>query len=151
MSVKSLLCSSLRLAVGAFLLPACAPTGASRVSTHVWPAHGNQYYNYWDAKYLGSDCAATISYRLIDSQTYNDIWRSYNGAFDDANAIRSLVESSHLIRIDSNGIQADLQWVGDSTVITGREYQVYLFIDRTTGVIHPGPPRWDHPSSDVTR
>ncbi len=148
MSVKSLLCSSLWLAIGAFLLSACAPTGPSRVSTHVWPAHGNQYYNYWDAKYLGSDSAATVSYRLIDSQTYNDIRRSFNGAFDDANAIRSLVESSHLIRIDSNGIQADLQWVRDSTVITGREYQVYLFIDRTTGVISSlhGDPGTNHDS-----
>src|SRR5579863_4687486 len=99
MSFKSLWPSSLWLVIGAFLLPACVPLGPSGASNHTWPAHGNQYYNYWNAKYLGSDSAATLTYRLIDSVTFQDIRNNKNGALDDTNAIRSLVDSSRLITI----------------------------------------------------
>jgi len=156
MSVKSVWPSSLWLVIGAFLLPACAPLGPSGASQHSWPTHGNQYYNYWDAKYLGSDSADQLSYRLIDSQTFEDIRRSYNGALDDPNAIRSLVDSSRLIAFDSTRIQADLQWIKDSSAITGKEYQVYLFIDRTTGLIssvhgEPGSNHDSHPYIESDR
>jgi hypothetical protein len=148
MSFKSLRLPSLWLAIGAFLLPACAPLSPAGASTHTWPAHGNQYYNYWNAKYLGSDGAATLSYRLIDSATFQDIRDHYKDALDDPNAIRGLIDSSSLITIDSTHIQADLQWVRDSSVITGREYQIYLFIDRTTGLISSlhGDPGTNHDS-----
>jgi hypothetical protein len=156
MSFKSLRLPSLWLAIGTFLLPACAPLGPSGAGTHTWPAHGNQYYNYWNAKYLGSDSAAALSYRLIDSQTFDDIRRSYHDALDDPNAIRNLTDSSLLITIDSTRIQADLQWIKDSSVITGKEYQVYLFIDRTTGLIssvhgEPGTNHDSHPYIESDR
>jgi hypothetical protein len=156
MSFKSLRLPSLWLVIGTFLLPACATLGPSGASTHTWPAHGNQYYNYWDAKYLGSDSAATLSYRLIDSATFQEIRNNYNGALGDANAIRSLLDCSRLITIDNTRIQADLQWIKDSSVITGREYQVYLFIDRTTGQIssvhgEPGSNHDSHPYIESDR
>jgi hypothetical protein len=156
MSFKSLRLPSLWLAIGTFLLPACAPLGPSGASTHYWPTHGNQYYNYWDAKYLGGDSAAALSYRLIDSATFESIRNTYDGAMSDSNAIRSLVDSSRTITIDSTRIQADLQWIKDSSVITGREYQVYLFIDRTTGEIsslhgEPGSNHDSHPYIESDR
>lgn len=156
MSAKSLLSSSLWLAIGAFLPPACAPLGPSGASSHTWPTHGNQYYNYRDAKYLGSDSVATLSYRLIDSAAFQDIRNNYNGTLDDTNAIRSLVDSSRLITVDSTRIRADLQWIRDSSVITGKEYQIYLFIDRTTGLIsslhgEPGTNHDSHPYIESDR
>jgi hypothetical protein len=145
MSVKSLLSFSLWLAIGAFLLPACAPLGPSGASSHTWPAHGNQYYNYRDAKYLGSDSAEQLSYRLIDSETF---FRAKNKG--------ELIDSSRLITVDNTRIQADLQWIRDSSVITGKEYQIYLFIDRTTGLIsslhgEPGTNHDSHPYIESDR
>src|SRR5580700_8221562 len=145
MSVKSLLSFSLWLAIGAFLLPACAPLGPSSASSHTWPARGNQYYNYWDAKYLGSDSAEQLSYRLIDSETF---FRVKNKG--------ELIDSSLPITVDSTRIQADLQWIKDSSVVTGREYQIYLFIDRSTGLIssvhgEPGTNHDSHPYIESDR
>ena len=65
------------LAVAAILLPGCTPLSPSRTSAHAWPTHGNQYYNYWDAKYLGSDSADQVSYRLIDSATFAPVWSNH--------------------------------------------------------------------------
>jgi hypothetical protein len=156
MSFKSLRLPSLWLVIGTFLLPACAPLGPSGASSHNWPAHGNQYYNYWDAKYLGSDSAATLSYRLIDSATFQDIRNNNKGALDDTNTIRTLFDSSHPITIDSTRIQSDLQWIRDSSAMTGREYQIYLFIDRTAGLIssvhgEPGSNHDSHPYIESDR
>jgi hypothetical protein len=148
MSLRRLLSSSLWLAIGACSLPGCIPTPSPVTSTHTWPTHGNQYYNYRDAKYLGSDSASQLSYRLIDSGAFDDICKTHDNALSDDNTIHSLVDASHLITIDSTRIQADLQWIKDSSVITGREYQVYLFIDRTTATISSvhGDPGTNHNS-----
>lgn len=154
MSFKSLLFSSLWLAIGTCLLPGCIPPTPSVVSTYTWPAHGNQYYNDRDAKYLGSDSADQLSYRLIDSATFAGICE--NNALNNPGVIRLLVDTSLLISIDSTRIQADLQWIKDSSVITGREYQIYLFIDRTTGLIssvhgEPGTNHNSHPYIESDR
>ncbi len=154
MSFRSLLSSSLLLAIGACSLPGCIPSTPSVTSAHSWPAHGNQYYNDRDAKYLGGDSAGQLSYRLIDSATFAGICE--NKGLDDPNVIRSLVDSSSLINIDSTRIQADLQWIKDSSVITGREYQVYLFIDRRTALIssvhgEPGTNHNSHPFIESDR
>jgi hypothetical protein len=156
MSVKGLLSSSLWLAIGACSLPGCIPTPPSVTSTHTWPTHGNQYYNYRDAKYLGSDSTGQLSYRLIDSAAFDDICKTHDNALADDNSIRCLVDASRLITIDSTRIQADLRWIKDSSVITGKEYQVYLFIDRTTATISsvhgdPGTNRNSHPYIESDR
>jgi hypothetical protein len=148
------LSTCLWLALTAYCLPGCAPPLApSNALTQPWPTHGNQYYNYWDAKYLGSDSAARLSYRLIDSATFEDILHRYDPA--DSNAIRVLCDSSHPITIDSSKIQEDLQWIRDFSVRSRKEYQIYLFIDRNTGRLsslhgEPGTARNSHPhiSSD---
>lgn len=144
------------LAVAAALLPACVsiPTGAT--STHTWPTHGNQYYNYWDAKYLGSDSAAQLSYRLIDSSTFDEILHAGDNPSGDPNTIKDLLGSSHPITIDSSRIRADLQWVKDSSAISGREYQMYLYLDRSTAQIssvhgEPGSYRNSHPFIEADR
>jgi hypothetical protein len=144
------------LAVTAIVLPGCSPLSPPHGSAHGWPAHGTQYYNYWDAKYLGSDSADQLSYRLIDSATFADIRNTSRKAPDDPNTIRSLIDSSRLISIDSTRIQADLQWVKDSSVITGTEYQIYLFLDRNTATIssvhgEPGTNRNSHPFIESDR
>jgi hypothetical protein len=136
------------MALGASSLPGCIPFPPIAAPTHVWPTHGTQYYNYWDAKYLGCDSAGPLSFRLIDSATFDDIRKIYRYALDDSNAIRTLLDSSLPIIVDDTRIQSDLQWIKDSSVITGKEYQVYLFLDRTTGLISSlhGEPGTDHNS-----
>ena len=67
-----------------------------------------------------------------------------------------LIDSSRLITVDNTRIQADLQWIRDSSVITGKEYQIYLFIDRTTGLIsslhgEPGTNHDSHPYIESDR
>jgi hypothetical protein len=155
MSFKRLLPSCLWLALGACSLPGCIPLSPSGAVQSL-PAHGNQYYNYWNAKYLGSDSAEQLTYRLIDSATFGDIRRMANNALDDSTVIRDLLASSKPVTIDSVRIQADLQWIKDSSVITGKEYQIYLFIDRTTGLVssvhgEPGTSRNSHPFIETDR
>jgi hypothetical protein len=156
MSAKSLLSFSLWLGIGACSLPGCIPTPSPVTSTHAWPTHGNQYYSFRDAKYLGSDSAGRLSFRLIDSAAFDDICQSHNNALAADNTIRCLVDASRFITIDSTRIQADLQWIKDSSVITGKEYQVYLFIDRRTATISsvhgdPGTNRNSHPYIESDR
>jgi hypothetical protein len=150
MSYQRLLPSCLWLAISASCLPGCetalAPAAASK---YPWPTHGNQYYNYWDAKYLGSDSASGLSYRLIDSTIFSGICQTWPNLAD-VNAIRSLQDSSQLITVDSSKIQDDLQWIKDSSGQSGKEYQVYLFLDRNTARIsslhgEPGTPQHSHP------
>ncbi|HXB08899.1 MAG TPA: hypothetical protein VNW04_17350, partial [Puia sp.] len=141
--------------IGACFLPGCIPLSHSG-AIQSWPTHGNQYYNYSNAKYLGSDSSAHLSYRLIDSVYFGEICRTYNNTLDDSNAIRSLLDSSKSISIDSVRIQADLQWIKDSSAITGKEYQIYLFIDRATGLISSvhgevGTSRSSHPYIETDR
>jgi hypothetical protein len=151
MSAKSNLPSYfVSLAVGAILFPGCSPLSPNVVSTHCWPAHGGQYYNYWNAKYLGSDSVSQLSYRLIDSATFAAICATSNNALEDSTSIYRLVASSREITVDNTRIQADLQWIKDSSAITGKEYQIYLFIDRKTATIsslhgEPGSDRNSHP------
>ncbi|HTR30544.1 MAG TPA: hypothetical protein VMH27_14830 [Puia sp.] len=152
---NSLLSYLARLAVAAIVFPGCSPLPSPHASAHVWPTHGTQYYNYWDAKYLGSDSADQLSYRLIDSATFADI-RSSSHPADNPATFRSLIDSSCRIIIDSTRIQADLQWVKDSSRITGREYQIYLYIDRNTATIssvhgEPGTNNTSHPFIESDR
>jgi hypothetical protein len=160
MSFKRLLPTNLApcvwLALGAFSLPACFPLPPTASSTHTWPAHGNQYYNYWDGKYLGCDSTGPLSWRLIDSAAFEDIRQTYNNSLDGSIVVRTLLDASRPITIDSTRIQTDLQWVKDSSVITGREYQVYLFLDRATAIIsslhgEPGTNHNSHPYIESDR
>ena len=138
------------LGVAAFLLPGCVTVETTSGYTHTWPTHGNQYYNYRDAKYLGSDSADQLSFRLIDSPTFDEIVHSGESGANDPAIVRRLLDSSRPITFDNVQIQADLQWVRDSSLLSGREYQVYLYIDRNTAQIsslhgEPGTCRNSHP------
>ncbi len=138
------------LGIAAFLLPGCIPVETTSGYTHTWPTHGNQYYNYRDAKYLGSDSADQLSFRLIDSPTFDEIVHSGDSGANGSAIVRRLLDASRPITIDNVQIQADLQWVRDSSLLSGREYQVYLYIDRNTAQISslhgdPGTSRNSHP------
>jgi hypothetical protein len=152
MSFKSLLPSCLWLSLGALALPGCTPLSPAGAS-QTWPTHGNQYYNYRNAKYLGSDSAEQLSWRLIDSAAFAGICRD---APDESSAAKTLLDSSIAITIDNTRIQADLQWIKDSSVITGKEYQIYLYIDRRTGLLSslhgdPGTNHNSHPFIETDR
>lgn len=98
------------------------------------PLHGNQYYSYWNAKYLGCDSTSGHSYRLIDDKVYNYI-ESQDNHLRDPYFTNTLWSYSREITIDDSLIQADLQWVRDTSIKMGKENQVYIFLDRNSGHI----------------
>ena len=113
-------------------LSGCLP-GISASTTVFSPIapHGCQYYSIKDAKYLGNDGADSLAYRLIDSLTFKEITRTYSGEKE----IGALHDSSYPITVNDQTIQSDLQWVKDCSQSNKREYQMYIFIDRTSGQI----------------
>jgi hypothetical protein len=113
-------------------LSGCLP-GISASTTVFSPIepHGCQYYSIRDAKYLGSDGADSLTYRLIDSLTFKEITRTWSGEKE----IWALHDSSYPITVNDQAIQSDLQWVKDCSESNKREYQMYIFIDRTSGQI----------------
>jgi hypothetical protein len=110
------------------------------------PAAGNQYYNLRTAKYLGKDNADTVSYRLINAETFNNIEKTDTGK----EGARLLQDSSRIITINESQIQSDLQWARDSSMVFRVEYQIYIFIDTITKVIssvrgEPGDNKFSYP------
>jgi hypothetical protein len=149
------------LAFAAIQLPACAPQNLGNstlvasgpiipASNHaaLLPIHGHQFYNSLDAKFLGADHSTEVAYFLIDSPVFEAIRADYRDSLDDIDAVRRLDMTGRPITVDSAHIQADLQWIKDSTAITGKEYQVYLYLDRSTGLLSSlhGEPGTDHDS-----
>jgi hypothetical protein len=124
-------CLGLALLVGCLsgCVPPLTPTSASTP-----PSHGNQYYSRQAAKFLGSDNVDAVNYRLIDSATFENILRTCN-SLTSTRATRTLLDSSCLITVDSAQIQAELQLIRDSSLVFKVEYQMYIFINRNTGVI----------------
>jgi hypothetical protein len=118
------------------------PGGKSRKSArHESLRIGNEYYSLRNAKYLGRDGAETGEMRLIDEESCNRIRDESNGTATAA-ATAKLQAKSISVKVDSLKIQSDLQIVKDSSIDYKREYQMYLFIDRRTGVLSSviGPP-----------
>jgi hypothetical protein len=97
--------------------------------------HGNQYYSYRTAKYLGSDNSDSGNYRIIDSMTYKRIWPRGREIITDKNIIRALRDSSCIITIDSRQVQSDLQKVRDYSLEFKVEFEMYIFLNRRTGEI----------------
>ena len=95
---------------------------------------GNEYYSRRNAKYLGRDGAETHDARLIDEAEFNRIRAENQGTITGSATARLQAESIE-IRVDNQEIQADLQMTKDSSVEYKREYQLYLFIDRKTGIL----------------
>jgi hypothetical protein len=132
MPVQRVLHTSLWLYAIASGLSGCLPgiSASTAVFSPIEP-HGCQYYSIRDAKYLGSDGADSLTYRLIDSLTFKEITRTCSGEKE----IGALHDSSYPITVNDQTIQSDLQWVKDRSESDKREYQMYIFIDRTSGQI----------------
>jgi hypothetical protein len=95
---------------------------------------GNEYYSTRNAKYLGRDGSETSEVRLIDEAGFNRI-REENQGTTTILATTLLQKESIRVIIDTGKIQSDLQMVKDSSVDYKREYQMYLFLDRKTGLL----------------
>ena len=123
-----------------FVLIICAFSGCvTPSSSHIDPPEphlGAYYYSSLTAKLLGSDTSKTLDYRLINPATYKRIVQgdTLTGKIVDTAKIQRLKANSARISVDNCGIQTDLQWVRDSSMVDTIEYQIYLYID-TSGWI----------------
>ena len=94
----------------------------------------DDYYSRKNGKFLGTDGSKTTNNRLINEDKFNEVKTANNGTTNEG-ATNQLQESSTRVTIDDAKIQADLQAVKDNSVESGVENQMYIFIDRNTGVI----------------
>ncbi|HEY4290170.1 MAG TPA: hypothetical protein VGN00_23880 [Puia sp.] len=96
---------------------------------------GNQYYSSRNAKLLGNDESDSSGLWLIDSGSFAAIRNKYGG-ITRRDARRELqLARTKKITVDNYVIQADLQRIHDSTLSNKREYQMYIYIDRLSGII----------------
>ncbi len=144
MSRQHLFHTCLGLALVVSCLSGCVPPIAPISTASAWPMHGNQYYSRQDAKYLGSDSADSLSYRLIDSTAFEII--VHTEGLSSSHAIQALQDSSLTIRVDNRQIESELQSIRDSSLAFKIEYQMYIFINRNTGIISCIP---DRPGSNT--
>jgi RHS repeat-associated protein len=94
----------------------------------------DDYYSRKNGKFLGSDGAKTTNIRLVDDDKFDEVKTSNNGTTNDA-ATTELQSSSTLVTVNDAKIQSNLQAVKDKSVESGVEHQMYIFVDRNTGVI----------------
>ena len=96
---------------------------------------GNRYYSSRNAKFLGIDESDSSGLWLIDSGSFAAIRNRYGGITrKDARKELQLARTNK-ITVDSYVIQVDLQRIHDSSLINKREYQMYIYIDRSSGII----------------
>jgi len=93
----------------------------------------DDYYSSRNGKLLGSDGALTHAPRLINEELFNRISQRYLGTAG-LPATGMLQDSSTLITIDDNTIQADLQRIRDLSM-NGNEHQLYIILDLKRAVI----------------
>ncbi len=79
-----------------------------------------------NGKYLGSDNAETNNARMIDDELYAQVSKGANSTSD-------LQANSSLINIDETKIQSDAQVVRDNSLNSGKEHQLYIYLDLSTG------------------
>jgi RHS repeat-associated protein len=94
----------------------------------------DDYYSRRTGKYLGSDGAKTKNLRLIDEEKYKKTDEENKGTTNEK-ATSELQCNSTLVTVDEEKIQSDLQTVADNSAEGKVEHQLYIFIDRETGVI----------------
>jgi hypothetical protein len=96
---------------------------------------GNRYYSSRNAKFLGNDESDSSGLWLIDSGNFATIRNKY-GVITRRDARKELqLARTKKITVDTYVIQADLQRIHDSSLINKKEYQMYIYIDRLSGII----------------
>lgn len=93
---------------------------------------GNKYFNNRTAKWLGSDSTAGDSCWLVDAASFDSINTLYHGIT--GKEARDELGRLDRIRINVNdSIALLLQKTRDSTALTGREYQMLIYLDLFSG------------------
>lgn len=93
---------------------------------------GNKYFNNRTAKWLGSDSAAGDSCWLVDAESFDSISTRYHGITGEE--ARDGLGRLNRIPIHINdSIALLLQKTRDSTALTGREYQMLIYLDLYSG------------------
>src|SRR5262249_38252623 len=89
---------------------------------------GNKYFNKRNAKWLGSDSTAGDSCWLVDALSFDSINIRYHGIT--GKEARDGLGRLERVRIHINdSIALLLQKSRDSTALTGKEYQMLIFLD----------------------
>lgn len=94
--------------------------------------NGNaDYYSNINGKYLGSDNNPKTQgdMRLIADLTFSQI------QYNNPNDYLQFESNSIIITFENDKIQSDLQSIRDASYIDKLEHQVYLYLDRTTGIV----------------
>lgn len=93
---------------------------------------GNKYFNNRTAKWLGSDSTAGDSCWLVDAESFDSISTRYHGITGEE--ARDGLDRLDRIPIHINdSIALLLQKTRDSTALTGREYQMLIYLDLYSG------------------
>jgi hypothetical protein len=114
---------------------------------------GNKYFSDHTARWLGSDSTAGDTCWLVDAAVFDSISTLYHGV--GGKAARTLLERSNRVPIHINdSIASLLQKTHDSTALTGREYQMLIYLDLFSGNLSAvwGPTGDNHQNSfEVSR
>lgn len=93
---------------------------------------GNKYFNNRTAKWLGSDGTAGDSCWLVDAASFDSISTRYHGIT--GKEARDALGRLDRIPIHINdSVALLLQKTRDSTALTGREYQMLIYLDLFSG------------------
>jgi hypothetical protein len=93
---------------------------------------GNKYFSDHTAKWLGSDSTGGDSCWLVDAASFDSISTLYHGI--GGQEARVQLEKLNRVHIHINdSVALLLQKTRDSTAITGREYQVLIYLDVYSG------------------
>jgi len=93
---------------------------------------GNKYFNNRNAKWLGSDSTAGDSCWLVDAMSFDSINTRFHGIT--GKEARDGLGRLDRVRIHINdSIALLLQKTRDSTALTGKEYQMLIFLDLFSG------------------
>lgn len=93
---------------------------------------GNKYFNRITAKWLGSDSTAGDSCWLVDAAGFDSIDTRYHG-ISGKEARNGLARLERVPIHINDSIALLLQKTRDSTALTGREYQILIFLDLFSG------------------
>jgi hypothetical protein len=94
----------------------------------------DDYYSTKNGKYVGNDGIKSKVCRLIDRDTFNRIKAQF-GKIKNDSLIDLLHAASLLITVDTPEIRMDLLQVRDNSIRDSVEHQMYIFLDKTSGVI----------------
>lgn len=93
---------------------------------------GNKYFNNRTAKWLGSDSTAGDTCWLVDAASFDSLHTLYHGIT--GKEAQCALDRLDRVRIHINdSVALLLQKTRDSTALTGREYQMLIYLDLFSG------------------